>query len=279
MTKNTLTTTDDSRTRPEYDRALGVAGIAIGVLVIVGAIIAAFLGWRLIGRAGESVSASLDVTKSVVQTIEDTIQVADLAVTEAGEGLDTIRVALIGTEETLITAGVVLSDTATLVGSDIPDGLDSVRETMPALIQSAQLIDSALGALSFAGIDFSPDQPPQNSLVDVDAGLADVSSQLRESAAGLGEFGADFESMSSDVGSVAADLDGIVETLHRTDTLLDQYRATTAETAIVVEQTAADVERQTADARLLLVLILAVVALGQVLPIGAGVLMLRRDER
>lgn len=278
MTTNSAEPSDNDPARPEYDRALGVAGIAIGVLVIVGAIIAAFLGWRLIGRAGESVAATLDVTRSVVQTIDDTIQVADLAVTEAGDGLDTIRVALIGTQETLTTAGLVLTDTATLVGTDIPDGLDSVRETMPALIQSAQLIDSALGALSFAGIDFSPDQPPQNSLADVDAGLADVSVQLRESSAGLDDFGSDFESMSADVGSVAADLDGIVETLSRTDTLLDQYRTTTAATATVVDETAAGVADQTSDARLLLVLILGVVALGQVLPIGAGVLMLRRDR-
>lgn len=263
------------RDKRDVQRILGVAGVAVGVIVIAGAIVAGLLGWRLIGRAGESVSASLEATSSIIDTVDDTIQVADLAVTEAGQGLATIQTALLSTEETLSTAGTVLTDTATLVGTDIPDGLDSVRATMPALIQSAQLIDNALGALSFAGIDFSPDSPPQESLADVEAGLTEVSTQLRAASGGLEQFGADFSTMSEDIGGVAGDLDGIVETLSQTDSLLDQYRTTTATTAQVVDATAADVADQTADARLLLLLVLAVVAVGQVLPIGAGLWLLR----
>ncbi len=262
---------------PVSRRTIGLIAVAVGTAVVVASVLAVVLGWRLIGSAADSVGDTLEISASLVETVDDTISVADIAVDQAAAGLGTIQDALAGTDETIRTASTVMADTAELVGTDIPNGIDAVRETMPALIRSAELIDGALGALSFAGIDFAPQPPPQESLSEVDDGLAEVAAKLRAASAGLAQIGDDFDTVGGDVGSITGNLEGIVQTLDETDTLLDDYRATTGGAAELVAETQTELMRQAADARVLLVLIAAILGLGQIVPIGAGVMLLRND--
>ncbi len=242
---------------------LGVAGLLATVLAVA-------LGLRLVDRTGTTLTRSLELTSDAVATIEETIAVGADSLEVAAEGLGTLTSSVAGAEQSFLDAGQLLDETADAIATDVPDSIDAIRETMPALIRSAELIDGALGALSFLGIDFSPETPPADSLQRVETGLADVAERLRSGAGQLDAVGDDFTGLSRDAVTLTETLEDLSANLQRADALLDGYAETAAQTAALVQATSADLEQQRSEGRLIVVLLGIILGLTQLVPLTLG---------
>lgn len=250
---------------------VGIAGLLITVIVVV-------LGLRLVDRSATTVGNSLDLTADAVRAFDETIVVAADATDVAASGLATITAAVADAEESLAGAGAVVQTTAEAIGGAVPDSIDAIRRTIPTLIQSAELLEGALGALSVLGVEFAPERSPADSLRDVEADLVDVSARLRDSSVRLETVGDDFQDLSAGAGSLSGELRSLTSTLERADALLDGYAETTRRTAVLVDQAGEDLDDQRAEGRLIVLLLGLLIGLGQVVPLALG-WWLRRPGR
>lgn len=244
-------------------RTMGV----IGLVGLVAAAVLVALGLRMVDRTGATLARSLELTADAVTTVEETISVADESISVAASGLVTITDAVAGAEQSLNGAGVLLGETGVALADDIPAGIDAIRQTMPALIQSAQVLEDALGALSFLGIDFAPATPPADSLRRVESDLGAISDRLRDASSDLEDLGSGLAGLGAGAADLATELDRLQTTLQRADALLSGYASTTGRTAALVEQTSTELELQRSEGRLVVILLGVVIALGQAVPL------------
>lgn len=239
---------------------IGLAGLVATVVVVV-------LGLRVVSRTGATLASSLELTAEAVATVDDTLVVAAEAVETVANGLDSVTDVVAESESALRGAGQVLTDTGLALRQDVPASIDAIRDTMPALIQSAEFLESALGALSILGVDFDPPVPPADSLRTVESGLAGISERLRGTSEDLGDLGVGLDGLSDGAGSLSQELETLETRLEEADRLLGSYGATTQRTALLVEEASVDLETQRRDGQLIVLLLGFIVGLGQAVPL------------
>jgi methyl-accepting chemotaxis protein len=154
-------------------RKLGVAGLVGSVLLTV-------LGLWIVGDLYGRLRQSLDVTADAVRTVDATLDVAAGSLTALGGAVETVRAA---TEQAAASSVLVeqsVAEAASVIGEDLPEAVDAMRETMPALIEASGVIDTTLRGLALFGVPYSPDMPLGEGFRRLDEELAPLSETLKE---------------------------------------------------------------------------------------------------
>lgn len=200
--------------QPQPVRRPGSTVAVIGIAGMVGSAILSVIAFLIVGDVYERIDQSVEVTASAVVTVDDTLDVAADAMVSLGLALDTVGAAA---DQAAASADLVeqtLEQAATIVGTELPDTIDAVRETMPALIEASAVIDGTLRGLSFFGVPYNPEVPLDDAFSTLDAQLAPLSASLRVNAAimeglvpNLGGFGAQTELLVSQVEEIGGAVD------------------------------------------------------------------------
>src|SRR5690606_16802080 len=102
---------------------------------------------------------SLEITADAVRTVDTTLEVASGALLTLGQTVETVKAATEQAAESSVLVESSVSQAAEVVGTDLPETIDAVRETMPALIEASSLIDTTLRGLALFGVPYDPDVP------------------------------------------------------------------------------------------------------------------------
>lgn len=258
------------------DHRFGTFLVILGVIGLVATAVVVTIGFRFVDRTGSTVAQSLDLTSDAITTVEETVAATADALGIAAGGLDTLRGALDTAGESLDGVDQLIADATVTLGSDVPESIDAIRDTVPALVQSAELLETALGAVSFLGIDYAPEIPPAESLQRVDDALVDVAVSLRDGADELAAVGSDVGTLGSDIRSLDEDLAALASNLERADGLVEGYAGTANSVAALVAATSAELDAQRTEGQLLVVMFGAILALLQIVPIAFGLRLRRR---
>jgi hypothetical protein len=259
--------------RPVVGRAL----VAIGTIGVVVTLVATVVGIRLIGSLDRSLNDSVGVAAEAIDALGATVELA-------GETTARLTVTLRRTAATTRDLSAALSDaegvlraTADISEEQVAGSVAGVEDALPALVQVAAVIDRTLSALSAIpfGPDYDPEEPLDTSLRTVQAELDGLPEALREQAELIRDASRDLRTARVGTAAIADDLDGLVSTLERSTDLIAQYEATAGQARELVA--AEDLSGQLVAARVLLLILGVTVALGQLLPLGAGWLLLRPD--
>lgn len=245
---------------------LGVA--AIGVVV---AIAGTLVGWVLLGRLDETSRESLEVSIESLDSIDDTIDLADTVLSSTTETLDAVEQSLGTVADSFDTTDAVLDDVAELAGLAGP-ALGDATTTIDDLAGIGVSIDAVLGDLG--RIPLAPDYDPEagfgetlgtlsDDLAPVAAALTDLSVSLDDSTATADLLQGDIRMLADRAATVTADLD-------RTETLLGQYRANVADARRLAERTRDDLDNDLRWMRVLLIIAGANFAVGQIVPYTIG---------
>jgi hypothetical protein len=258
-------------------RQAGLALLGIGGLGVVVSLVATVVGLRFLGQLDTALVDSVGVAAEAVDALGSTVDLA-------GETVSSITVILSRTAAStrdlsaaLADAEEVLLATADLSEQQIAGSLEAVEDTLPALIQVAAVIDRTLSALSVVpfGPDYDPAEPFDDSLRALQAELDGLPEALRAQAALIRDGGRDLATTREGTTAIADDLDELQTTLASSGALLDRYAATASEARQLV--TRDDLGRQLTFARVLVVVLGLTLAAGQLLPLGAGWLLLRPE--
>lgn len=154
----------------------------LGVVALAGALVLSVLGWLLVADLFRRLDDTLGATGEALRTVESTLDVADSALETLTVGLDIASAASAQAAASAITVSEAVAETAAIVGNEVPDGIESIRATMPGLIEASAVIDATLSALSLLGVPYNPTVPLDEAFRQLDRQLAPLPRELRENA-------------------------------------------------------------------------------------------------
>lgn len=262
-------------------RSLRRAGSAMIVIAVVGVVVA-FAGtitaWRLLGELNASTRDTLVVTISTIDSVEDSIDLADQVLEATIDSVDTAS----STLDTLATSfeagtGVVdeIDDLTTTVGPTLRDAAVTLRQ----LEDVGSTIDALLGNLS--SIPFAPDYAPDRELGESIGAVADeiekLPAEFDQTSEDLAGFGLALGDVQRQIRALATDIGAVNDSLSETGPLIADYRDNIADARAIAVSTRDDLDGSVALMRLLLVLGGLVFAAGQLVPFWVGRELLERS--
>lgn len=205
-------------------------GVAGAVTALVASVFFAFG----IGPWFQTLSDSFDVTAEGLRAVDSTLEVVDeslVVVTDTLAGIDGVFGA---TASALDEVGAVVLSTGTLLQSDIPGQLDAIDAAMDGLIDTANVVDGVLGALSFVGVDYNPEVPLDQALEDVSAQLSELRDSLSGYSGNLFSLTVSLNRLEDEVTLVAGTMTGLQDQVAATRELIAGYRVTAGDAEAVI---------------------------------------------
>jgi hypothetical protein len=147
----------------------------------------------------------------------------------------------------------VLQNTAFLLAGDVPNTIDAITASFPAMIDTARVIDRTMNALAFLGVDYAPEIPLDQSLNAVADDLGPLSEDLRAQAVPLAEAASQLEVVGESVDDVGASVRLITDQLSGSRELVSSYQQAATDANRIVAEVSASFDRQILIARLLLI--------------------------
>lgn len=244
--------------------ALGVAGAIVAVFGTIG-------GWIFVGQVAAASDDSLDVTVQALDTLDDTIDLADEVLTSTVEAVDALGGTLDAVAASFESGAAAIDDVAVLadtLGPSLTDAADTVR----TLERVGAQIDDVLDRLS--NLPLGPDYDPDNGLGDTFGRLADtleeLPQKLESTSTSLTDFTDDAGPLQGELGRFATSVGAIATDLSNTGALVDQYRTSVDDTRDLAVETKNDLDLSVTMMRVLLVAGGVTLLLGQIVPLWLG---------
>jgi hypothetical protein len=207
----------------------GLLGMALAVAAAVFFAVA-------VGPWVRTLSDSLEVSARAIDAVDSTIEVIDGSLEIFSDTLIGVDGVFAQTEETLDdVAGVVLS-TAELINVEIPEQIDSIESAMDGLIDTANVVDGILGALSFVGVDYDPEVPLDEALIDVNEQLGGLGESLTDSASDLFSVAVSVNRLNDEIAVTGQSLSGISDQLDESVRLIDEYQMAAGEAQVLIAE-------------------------------------------
>jgi hypothetical protein len=185
------------------------AGMGV-ICCLSGMILICFLPTRTIIFANEVLDALLEGIRSTSTSLEmvrGTIQ-------EAIEVLEDAGVTLIAVGDSIEDMGPMIESLGVLVGEEAPAAIESTREALISVEEGARAIDGVLRGLArislLTGITYDPDQPLDEGIAEVAAGLETMPAALEAVHEDMGEATDNLDEVGLSLVDVADQLDRFV---------------------------------------------------------------------
>ena len=252
------------------DQRLGRVFIAIGVFGLAIALLIGTVGVAVVIRLSGSMERSLAAAASALESVDGTVELAATTIGTLSGSLDTVVAVTDRAEEAFGAAAGVVDESGTVVTTDVPDGLDAVLAALPAIERVAAVVDGTLRALSFVGIGYDPETPFDEAVADLELALGDLPGRLRAQEQPLADLADVFRGFGTSSVLIARDLEMVQTQVDDALLVLDEFESTTAEASMLI----ANIRDDLVMLRVLLlgavVLLAAVLAALQVVPLAFG---------
>ncbi len=221
------------------------------------------LGMLLVGSLTRDFRASLDVSRSAIGTIGETVEMIAEMNEAASGALGSASTAAESAADSTRDAVNGLEDLAVFMEEDLPADLEAIRSALPGAIDAAEAVDATLGALSLIGVDYAPDEPFGESLRRIEQALDQLPEEVRSQGSSFGLLVPSARSMADDVEEFASDLEELNSALLEVDRLADSYTVTVSEAEATVENASSSLDRTDLFLRVIVVVAaLAAVVVG-----------------
>jgi methyl-accepting chemotaxis protein len=245
------------------------------VVAGVGALVAVVAGWFLLGTVGESVKDTVTVSRRALVTVGETTRVVDEVFDDVAGSLRDVQITLTDTSLSLTRAAVITGNLGEVVTDEVPASVDAVRASLPALIDTARVIDRTMRGLALFGVDYDPDVRLDDSIATIDERLAEIPALLRAQQGTLADVASDLGTFASSSLEIGADLSVIRVRLAEASVVLDGYASLVEESTGVLDDVESAVDSGVGVLRLVLMLVGMGVAATQTVPIFAGISVVR----
>lgn len=267
--------TSKSRRRPSR-RTIGKAMIVIGVVGIIVSVSAVIIGQRLVRQVQKSVDDSLVVTTRALSAVTDSIRVTGAIVDTIESGVASVGDTLTTIQTSIGQTSSAITDAGEFLGGSLPDSLSAVNNVLPTIESVASSVDDALRTLSKApfGPNYDPAKPFDEAIAQLSDAIDPLPDQLRTLSGDFNDLNSSTAGISTQLGTLAGDIGDLGSQLANVSTLVQRYAATAADASILAQQSRQDLMDSARATRLLLVLLGGIFALGQIVPIWLGTVLL-----
>lgn len=253
-------------------RRLGRVMRAVGLVGVVAGVVAIAIGLWLLRDLDVLLGRSLILTAESLGTVDSSLEVATASVATVGDGLAQAERTSRGLEGSLDEGADLLEETGRVLRGDVASSLESVRRSMPALVQVGGTIDSTLRAVDRlpVGPTYDPEEPFGKTLEALQEDLEELPGDLKEQADTVDEAGDNLRRVGRQGRLIASAMTDVRSSLDDASTVLSEYRAAAGDARDLLQQTTDDLERRLVVLRVLVVLLGLIYCVGQLLPLYLG---------
>ncbi len=256
-------------------RSVGWTMLVVSLIGVLAAAIGVVVAWRLLAGLNDATTDTLAVTIDALDSIEDTIDVADGTVASTSQALAELESTLVTLADSLESGATVVDDTGQLTETAAP-ALADATVTLRQMESIGERIDGFLAAV--ANIPFTPDFDPEGGLGVTFGRLADdidpLDEELADTARSLEAFEGSLGDLRTDVDALVVTIGAVNEELAAGEELLVQYRDDVARARQVALSSQADLSRDQSALRWLILLAGLAFAVAQLVPLWLGLSLL-----
>jgi hypothetical protein len=211
-------------------RILGVIIILTAVLGLVACVGLIVVGPQTFDRVATDVDASLSAASSTLDTVSETLRLAQVTSAQMSTGLKTAELSIYSTAKTISETRPLITSTGQLLTGDLANSIDSVQATIPTLSKLADQIDKTLAVLSQAqilgfglGIEYNPDEPMGQSIDAIGKSFDGIPARLRGMTGSISTANVNLSTMSTNLVAIGVDLREINTSLAKYPDLFGKY--------------------------------------------------------
>jgi hypothetical protein len=253
--------------------AVGIAGIIIGLTTVVA-------GQRMISQVETSVDDSLRLTGEALSAVTDSIAVTGSVVDSVRTGMTNIRTTMATVETSLGQGSTALKTGSDFLGGSLPQALDAVNGVLPTIQSVTKSIDDTLRLLNRVpfGPTYAPVQPLDESIGRLSTALKPLPDELRTLGGSFASLEGSTSTMAVQIAQLGKSLDTLNTQLADVGRLLARYSSTAIQAKLLAQSSRHDLSRSADLTRLWLIVLGLVFALGQIVPIWLGSVLLSGDS-
>jgi ABC-type transporter Mla subunit MlaD len=257
---------------------VGIGGIAISV----GGLTA---GLQAIDRIGVTLEESLRLTSESLDAVNDTLQLTKSSTAQVSNTIDTVAATSVNVSQTISETSPLLDQVTQVTTQDLPNSVEAIQKAIPNAAATAETIDDTLHALSAfqaerrifgvpvsfdLGIDYDPEAPFNEALLEIGTNLDGVSTGLRSLESNMEVTADNLEVVGENLQTISEDLEQINSNLAELEPMIDGYISLATETSDLIRQTRANLDQQLTLAKRLLTFFFIWLALVQIVPLYLG---------
>lgn len=197
--------------------------VRIGAVVVAFAsVVAAIGGW--VGL--DVIETSLTLAPELGEAGEPSqglVAAVDETLNEVRGGLQTLQSITDQVAASTEEAADVLDEVGALSTGRIPDALASLEAALPALIDTASVIDNTMRTLSVLGVDYRPQVPLDEAFGDVQTQLDGLPETINQQGENLQTLVEEMRGMGTETGLLSGQIDTIERNLADTQVTLSDY--------------------------------------------------------
>jgi hypothetical protein len=221
---------------------------------------------------------SLDTVRQSLIVTRDTVEQLEV-------GLDTARQAANSASRAISDTEPLLTDGSQVVTRDVPHSIETFQSSLPALIEVAGAVDSAMRTLSAfrinrsilgfplsfdLGVDYDPDIPFDQSVAELGATLEGVPQELRALEDTIDTTNDNLQTISQDISELGTDLEDINESINEVQPIVDQYIMIVTNLSDSARRSRLLLDRQMAQIDVALTVLTIWFGLAQIAPLYLG---------
>lgn len=205
-----------------------------GLLGIAATVAAVTVGWMLTSTFRLTTDRTLDLIAATLETTSETTTTAINTLSVAEEGMVEAELALGAAGNGLDRLSEVMNEMAFVLAGEVPKTLEAVADSFPAMIDTARVIDRTMNALSFLGINYSPEIPLDVSLSAVEDQIVPLAANLRAQAVPLAESALEINEVGDSVETVGARVAEITTQLSSSRGLIERYEQSASDASSLI---------------------------------------------
>lgn len=198
--------------------------VRLGAVVVTVAALAGGLGGWVTLDVVEATAAVAPDLRQIGDPSSDLITSVDATLEEVQGSLTTLAdvVGRVGTSSG--DAAAVMAEVAALSTDRIPATLAALQEALPALVDTAAVIDETMRTLSVLGVDYRPQVPLDDALRDVETQLEGLPESIRGQGEKLEALADEIRTTGADAELLTGRIDAIAQNLDDARATLDDYQ-------------------------------------------------------
>lgn len=252
-------------------RTAGRIMVGVAVVGFVLAIVGTAVAWQLVGQLGRSTDRSLALGQEALISVDATLDLADGVIEAVDGGLGSVSSTLGAVAGTVDGSFAVASATADLA-RDLGPSLERVDDALGSLEAVTGTVDTVLRQLSQIpfGPSYDPETPFNEAISDVRRDLAPIAASLEAAADDLDQFVNGSDDLAGELLGLQAEVDALRASLAGSGALIEDYRRTSAQAALLAASTRSELDDDLTRSRIFIVVLGLTVAVGQIVPAWVG---------
>jgi hypothetical protein len=276
-------------------RLMGVVIILVGLVGLVFGVYALIWVQHAADEIERDLVSAMDSGLNGLEVVSDTLVVAVQMVEDAGAVIESAATSSDDAAGTIDSMGAGVREMSNVIAFDLPDTIQQIEGTLPALEEAGAAIDKTLRTLSNfqfnatipiinfpidfgLGIDYNPPVPLDQAVAEIGVALGELPIQLSgiqasllETNLGLGDTAKSMKGIGDSLSSVQGDMDRLGDVLGEYDDLV----AGATDQARIIRR---DLRGRIQGVRFTITGILAWLILSQIGPLYVGATLLVRPR-